>query len=59
MEKLSNVDRWLERSCGSKATRDRYARALEIFSEKYGVDPEVLIEQWKQSRYDWKLRNVH
>ena len=51
-----SVDFWLKKACGSPKTKRVYQHRIWKFFEFYNVNPDSLVEKWKQARYEWKER---
>ena len=55
--KIGNVERWLKSVSGSESTKYRYPKLLSQFCNYYNVNPEEIINRWKEVKYkSWELR---
>ena len=55
-EQYKTVDLWIRKACGSETTEKVYLCRIRKFIEEYNVNPDTLIQQWKQVRYDYTKR---
>jgi len=57
MREYNTVDMWIRKVCGSKETEKNYLLISKKFFEYYNINPDELIEKWKEVRYDYKERH--
>lgn len=46
-----SIELWILKKCGSETTRTRYLRRSELFFEWANIEPDKVIEAWKQVKY--------
>ena len=56
ISECSSVQLWLNKACGSENTRKGYLNKFEKFCNHLDFNPDRLVEEWKNVRYDWKKR---
>lgn len=56
ISECSSVKLWLNKACGSENTRKGYLNKFGKFCNHLDLNPDRLVEEWKNVRYDWKKR---
>lgn len=51
------VNMWLKTCCSSEGSKDVYKSEVVRFFDKIGTDVETVNKQWKQVKYDLRLRD--
>jgi len=52
----NSIQIWIKKACGSKASIREYLSKARIFFQNVGREPDELIREWKQVKYDLRLR---